>query len=218
MATTKGYAAEPPLDASAIVVHLGLASFGITAWLSGGLADDYKKAEHAGFTLHSWIGMGLAFFISLRIVMGICGPRHLRFTQWVPFTRERLQWVRKDIMGLLRLRLPERPLHMGLAGLVQTLGLLVFLLMALSGSFLFFTLVPGQKATGLVHTVKEVHETGQFLIPLFLSMHGGAVIAHALRGRHLWRKMFFLKELPDAPRPSDNRVNQTNRCGNEIVS
>ncbi|GLI38188.1 cytochrome b/b6 domain-containing protein [Geobacter hydrogenophilus] len=208
MATTKEYAAEVPLSVFAIAVHLGLASFGIAAWLTGSLADDYKKAEHTGFTLHSWIGMGLASFILLRVLLGMWGPRHLRFTQWVPYTKERLQCVREDIMGLLRLRLPERPLHEGLAGLVQTLGLLVFLLLALSGGFLFFTLVPGQKATGLIHAVKEVHETGQFLIPIFLSMHGGAVIVHALRGRHLWRKMLFLKEPQGAPFPGDARVNQ----------
>ncbi len=59
---------------------------------------------------------------------------------------------------------------------------------------MFFSLEPGQKATGLLHSVKELHEVGGLLIPLFLSMHGGAVLLHALRGRHLWRKMVFVRE------------------------
>lgn len=75
MATTKEYAAEAPLGVFAIAVHLGLASFGIAAWLTGSLADDYKKAEHTGFTLHGWVGMGLAIFIILRVLLGIWGPR-----------------------------------------------------------------------------------------------------------------------------------------------
>jgi len=206
------------LGVTAILVHLGLLVFGIAALLSGLLADDYKKLEHMGFTVHSWIGMAGAFFVLLRGALGVVGPPDLRFTNWVPYTRERLSFVKEDIRGLFRLRLPERPTHVGVSGLVQMFGLLVFLLIALSGIFLFFTIDPGHKSQGVIHTVKEFHEVGLILIPLFLSLHVGATIAHALRGRHLWRKMFFLKELPDAPRPSDNRVNQTNRYGNEIVS
>jgi len=183
-----------PLGAFAILIHLGLFFLGIAAWLTGGLADDYKRTEHSGFTLHSWIGMGLAGFILLRLLLGLFGPRNVRFTRWVPLTRERLLRVREDISGLLRFRLPERPTHQGLAGLVQTFGLSVFLLMSLTGGFMFFSLEPGQKATGLLHSVKELHEVGELLIPLFLSMHGGAVVLHALRGRHLWRQMLFLRE------------------------
>jgi cytochrome b len=183
------------------MVHIGLLFFGIAALLSGDLADDYKKMEHLGFTLHTWVGMGGAFFVLLRFALGIAGPYDLRFTQWVPYTRERLILVKEDIAGLFRLRLPERPTHRGLAGLVQTFGLLSFLLMALTGIFLYYSLEPGQKARGLVHDVKELHEAGQVFLLLFLSLHVGATIAHALAGRHLWRKIFFLKETTDIRRP-----------------
>ena len=115
------------------------------------------------------------------------GPPDIRFSKWVPCTRERLQYVREDIEGLFRLRLPDRPIHIGVAGLVQTLGLLALLLIALSGIFLFFTIEPGHKSRGLVHAVKEFHEVGLYLIIVFLSMHVGAVTMHALRGHHLWR-------------------------------
>ena len=187
---------DAPLGTFAILIHLGLFFFGIAAWLTGGLADDYKRIEHSGFTLHSWTGMGLACFIFLRLLLGLFGPHGVRFTRWVPLTRERLLRVWEDIAGLLRFRLPERPPHQGIAGLVQTFGLSVFFLMALTGGFMFFSLEPGRKATGLLHSVKELHEVGELLIPFFLSMHGGAVVLHALRGRHLWRKMLFLRETP----------------------
>lgn len=190
---------ENALGVTAILVHLGLLGFGIAALLSGLAAGDYKKIEHTGFTVHSWIGMAGVFFVLLRAVLGLVGPPDLRFTNWIPCTRKRLLNVREDIGGLFRFRLPDRPTHTGMAGVVQMFGLLVFLLTALSGIFLFFTIEPGHKSRGLIHTVKEFHEMGLFLITFFLSMHIGAVAMHALNGRHHWRKIFFLKELTADP-------------------
>jgi len=151
--------------------HLGLMVFGIAAWLSGDGADDYKKYEHLWFTVHSWIGMGLASSISLYILYCTMGPKKSRFSQWVPYTKERLQMVRQDISGLLRFRLPDRPAHQGLAGLVQFFGVLVFLGMAVTGGVMFVLIEPGSKAQGLAHAIKEVHEAGGILIPLYLSIH-----------------------------------------------
>lgn len=183
-----------PLGTSAILLHLGLVVFLTAALISGLLAGDYKKADHLGFIVHSWIGMAGAYVVVLRMALGFVGPPELRFSRWVPYTRQRLSYVKEDIAGLLKLELPERQTHVGMAGLVQSLGLFVLLLAALSGIFLFFTIEPGYKARGIVHAVKEFHEVGLTLISVFLSLHIGAVTLHALRGRHLWRKMFFLKE------------------------
>jgi len=190
---------EGALGFTTTLVHLGLLVCGIAALISGLQAGDYKKIEHFGFTLHSWIGLAGAFFVLLRVVLGVVGPAELRFSRWVPYTRERLACVKEDIVGLFSMRLPERSTHVGVAGLVQALGLGVFFVIAASGVYLFFTIEPGQKSRGMVHTVKEFHEVGLYLITLFLSMHVGAVTLHALRGRHLWRKIFFLKESPVDP-------------------
>lgn len=197
---------EHALGFTAILIHLGLVFCGIAALLTGLLAGDYKKIEHLGFTVHTWIGMAGVFFVLLRVALGIVGPSELRFSNWVPYTRERLSYVKQDIMGLLSFRLPHRPTHMGVAGLVETFGLLAFLVTALSGIFLFFTIEPGQKSHGLVHAVKEFHEAGLTLILIFLSMHMGAVTLHALTGRHLWRRMLFMKEQQAGPNPEDTSV------------
>jgi Ni/Fe-hydrogenase 1 B-type cytochrome subunit len=182
------------LGPSAILIHLGLLIFGLSAGLTGLLADDYKKIEHLGFTVHSWLGIGLAFFAGLRFLTGIAGPRSLRFTRWLPITAARLKLAAEDLAGLLKFRMPERPTHQGLAGVVETFGLAVFFLLAATGVYLYLFLEPGRKALGLVHDVKELHEIGAVLIPAFLSMHAGAVILHALQGKHLWRKMFFISD------------------------
>lgn len=174
--------------------HLGLMVFGVAAWLTGDAADDYKKYEHVWFTVHGWIGMGLASSISLYFLYCTIGPKKSRFSQWLPYTKKRLQMVRQDIAGLLRFRLPDRPGHQGLAGLVQFFGVLVFMGMTATGALMFVLLEPGSKAAGLVHAVKEVHEAGEILIPLYLSIHVGAVVLHSITGHQVWRRIFFTKE------------------------
>lgn len=182
------------LGIHAIIVHLGLTIFGIIAWLTRGLADDYKRLEHIGFTIHTWLGIGACLFILLRLLLGLFGPSNVRFTEWLPYTKERLIPVFEDISGLLKFRLPERQTHQGLAGIVESFGLAVFLWMSLTGIMLFIYLEPGYKARGVIHLIKELHEIGKIFIPVFLSIHAGAVILHALSGRHLWKKMFFIGE------------------------
>ena len=182
------------LDVFTRVIHLGMMIFGVLAWIVGDWAGDYEHAKHLGYTVHSWLGMGLALFVSLRLIYGLTGPKTFRFSHWVPYTKSRLIFVWEDILTLLRFRLPDRPAHQGLAGLVQTFGLLTFSWLALTGCLIFFYLKPGAEASGMVHYIKEVHEIGEGLIPLYLGLHVGAVILHALTGRHLWRKMIFLKE------------------------
>jgi hypothetical protein len=56
----------------------------------------------------------------------------------------------------------------GLAGVVQTFGLLVFFWMALTGSLMFFFLETGLEAEGIIHFVEEIHEIGEGLIPVFI--------------------------------------------------
>jgi len=181
------------LDDLTRFIHLGLTVFGILALITGLWAGDYKRAHHLGFSVHKWLGLTLSFFMAWRIWHGLYGPRESRFSQWAPFTPERLQLAREDCLSLLRLRLPERTSHQGLAGLVQAFGLAVFAWMALTGSMMAIGLTPGGKAGVVVHAIKEMHEIGLWLIVAFLAIHVGAVALHALAGQNLWRRMFFLE-------------------------
>ena len=79
------------LENIARVIHLGLTLFGISAWATGFLADDYKRVEHLGFSIHSWLGISFAFFLILRIGYGFCGSGRLQFSKWVPYTKDRLR-------------------------------------------------------------------------------------------------------------------------------
>jgi cytochrome b len=182
------------LDEITRLVHLGLTVFSILALITGLYAGDYKQVHHLGFSIHKWMGLSLGFFLAWRIWNGFYGPEEDRFCQWVPNTRERLEMAREDALNLLSLKLPNRAAHQGLAGLVQTFGLAVFAWMASTGILMALFITPGQKAGGLLHFIKDLHELGLWLIVAFLVIHISAVVLHALTGDHLWRKMFFLEK------------------------
>ena len=182
------------LDNLTRFIHLGLTFLGILAYLTGLFAGDYKRAYHLGFSVHKWLGLSLSFFMFCRLWLGFYGSRGAQFSQWVPYTRERVLMVLEDLANLLRLKLPHRAVHQGLAGVVQTFGLAVFSWMALTGTLMFLFLEPGHKARGALHALKELHEGGLWLVLIFLGLHVGAVTLHALAGDHLWKRTFFLEK------------------------
>jgi cytochrome b len=158
------------------------------------LAGDYKKAFHPGFTVHSWLGITVSLLLLLRILYGFWGPSNIRFTEWFPATRERLLVTWEDVMTLLKVQLPQRASHEGLKGLVQGFGLLVFTWQALTGTLLFYYLQPGAKTRGVIHVIKEIHEIGNWLIPIFLILHLAGTFLDAVWGEQKWRRMFFFEK------------------------
>ena len=88
--------APPPIERDDLddvtrFIHLGLTVFGLLALITGLWAGDYKRVHHLGFTVHKWLGLTLSFFMAWRIWLGFYGPREARFSQWAPFTPERLK-------------------------------------------------------------------------------------------------------------------------------
>jgi len=194
MKQSKNSSTTEELDSFTIFLHFGLMMFGVLAWLTGDWAGDYKRIKHLGYTVHKMLGMGTALFVGARLFHGFMGPEQARFANWVPYTPERLKMVLEDMRGLFTLKLPERGPHQGLAALWESLGLAVFTWMTVTGFLMFLFLMPGQKAHGPMRLVKELHEIGEWLVPLFLAVHVFAVILHTLAGDDRWRKMFFLKK------------------------
>src|SRR5580765_2553967 len=185
---------DEPYDAASRIVHLLLALLGVAAVISGQFAGDYFKRPHPGFDLHRWIGLAAAGAVLARLAWGIAGPAAMRFVRWLPVTRARLELAWRDVLELARLRLPEHDeRHAGLPGLVQMIGLAAFAWMALTGALLFAYLDPGTRAPGWLRAVKELHEGGQVVVLAYLALHVGAVLAHALAGRPVWRRMFSLR-------------------------
>ena len=199
-----GKAKEPvfsEIDLTTRLIHLALVAFGILAIVSGQFAGDYKSTGHSGFDIHRWCGLGMALVVAVRMLWGLIGPRKKNcFSSWFPLTPGRLRCAWQDIVTLSRFTLPSRPLHQGLAGLVQMLGLFAFAWMAVSGAVLFVWLAPGSRATGAIGFAKELHEGGQVIVWVYLALHAAAVIAHAMAGHDLWRSMFFFTQAKEKRR------------------
>ena len=181
------------LDIPTRALHLGVAILGTWAWWIGEDAGDYDKPVHLNFTLHEYVGLTFSAVLALRILYGFFGPRALRFSAWVPYTRERWAAVKADVRTLFGLRMPEPAVHRGLNAAVQSVGLLLFTWQAVCGTVLSMVIVPGERAVGWVHSLKELHQQASIWIPTYLALHVGATVLHALTGRQIWKKMAFLE-------------------------
>ena len=168
------------------IIHMGLAVFGILAYLTA------EGAEHSdrgvGYQLHAYLGLTLVAFIILRVFRGYTGSDEMRFSGWSPFSK--LQWTQtiEDVKNLLRLKIPDRGMHEGLAGLVQAFGLIIFAWMGATGTALYFI---NESMNGTLYEIfEETHEVGESLIPLFLILHVGAVITHTLASKPNWKRIW----------------------------
>ena len=94
---------------------------------------------------------------------------------------------------LLRFKMPEPVAHRGLNAAVQSAGLLLFTWQAVCGTVLSVYIVPGTRAVGWLHTLKELHQTASVWIPTYLALHVGATVLHALTGHQIWKKMVFME-------------------------
>jgi hypothetical protein len=134
-------------------------------------------------------------FILVRLLYGVLGPEKVRWGSLIPLNlRAWLASLLEDLQSLLGLELPDRPRFWGLKGVVQLFGLLVFSWMALTGSLLFTYLHPGRRAHGLLYILKEMHEVGRILIPIFLALHLSGVLLDAIWGQKKWRRVIFLEK------------------------
>ena len=167
-------------------IHLGIAVFGITAYLTGDWAEG--DGTSLGYLMHTYLGLSLVAFMLLRIGAGFPGRHVLTFKGWSPFSRQQWCLAIEDVYTLLKLGVPEREPHQGLAGITQAFGLIVFAWMGATGTAIYL-LNDGLKS-GAFKFAEEVHELGEALIPIYLVMHVGAVILHTLSGKPIWKKMF----------------------------
>ncbi len=170
------------------ILHLGLAFFGIAAYATGELAEDGFASS--GYLLHAYLGLSLTSFILIRIGAGLLNVQDVSFRDWSLFSVTQWKAVLDDIRQILLLKLPFRDKHEGLAGMVQAFGLLIFLWMGITGTGLY---IIGQE-TDVFEILEELHEAGESLIPVYLILHVGAVIAHSLTGSSVWERMFKFRE------------------------
>ena len=172
------------------IMHLCMVIFGIFAFLTGEFAEDGITSN--GYLLHSYLGLSLASVILIRIVMGLTSSKVLSFKEWSPFSKYQWQSAIHDFRTLLTLKIPNRSRHEGLAGITQAFGLLIFFWMSVTGTTIF--MLKSGTESNFIQYIEEIHEVGESLIPIYLVLHVGAVLLHALCGKPIWKKMFKFKK------------------------
>lgn len=175
------------------VLHAGMAIFGITAFLTGEIAEN--GANSTGFYIHAYLGLSLALFVIMRLVSGISGSGRMRFSGWSPLSPRQWKLASQDVRNLIKLQVPERGMHEGLSGLTQAFGLILFSWMGATGTGLF--LLNEGKQNTLFEIIEELHEVGEALIPLYLALHVGSVLVHSLAGKSIWQRMWEFKKSSD---------------------
>jgi cytochrome b561 len=168
------------------LLHAGMAIFGIAAYLTAELAEDTASTS-TGYLLHAYLGLSLLAVILIRTLTGMTAGGVMNFKGWFPFSREQFWLAVEDIRNLVQMRIPERSVHQGLAALVQSAGLIIFLWMGVTGAGLF---VLNGSESELAEALEELHEVGEDLIPIYLFLHIGAVVLHTLAGKPVWQKMW----------------------------
>ncbi len=157
------------------VFHWSLVLFFLTAYLS---EDDFES-------LHVWSGYTVAALLAFRLVWGLIGSRHARFSDFVKSPRKVMQYLRDIPGGRAKRYLGHNP-----AGGAMIVALLCFI----AGTVIFgmATLGADEGAGPLAgswlasfdeHTLKEIHEFFANGTLMLVFLHVAGVIFSSIHHR-----------------------------------
>ncbi|WP_302174727.1 cytochrome b/b6 domain-containing protein [uncultured Hydrogenophaga sp.] len=119
-----------------------------------------------GEWLHEWIGYTAAGLVALRLVWGLIGSRHARFTDWFPTPRR----VRSHVVALVQGQLPEHTGHNPLGALMMLALMSLVLGLGLTGW------LQGTDAFWGVEWVQELHEGMAETLVWLAALHAAAAL------------------------------------------
>jgi cytochrome b len=155
MATTRVW------DIFVRVFHWSLVASFVVAWLSG---DDWK-------TLHLWAGYSAAALIAMRLVWGVIGTPHARFSQFVKSPLAVASYLKEIATGREARHLGHNP-----AGGAMIVALLATLIgLCLSGWLLTTDAFWGSEM------MEDIHETLANLALVLVGLHVGGVLWASFR-------------------------------------
>ena len=87
-------------------LHAGMAIFGITAFLTGEIAENGSNST--GFYIHAYLGLSLTLFVIVRLVSGISGTGRMDSPSWSPLSPKQWKLASQYLRRLIHLQVPER--------------------------------------------------------------------------------------------------------------
>lgn len=173
------------------VFHWSLVILVAAAWIS---------VETGFMTIHSWIGYGVLGLLLFRLIWGLVGSRHARFSDFVRTPGHAWGYLKH----LLRRDAPPYDGHNPAGGLMVVLLLLVLLIQAGTGLFAnddllfegpFAPLVGGHWSAWLT----DVHKANFNIIIALVVVHVAAVALHEVFGERLTLAMLHGYKESDQP-------------------
>jgi len=180
-------------------LHIFLA-FGISAQLAMSLVMTHPKPGRLGDTfyeIHEYLGLALLAVLILHWLWAAMRNGSVPLTQLFPWlTPSRYSPLWKDVQHysshMARLHLPKSASPSPLANAIQGLGLATALLLGLSGLLMYLNAPPqGERMSGWLHDVKEVHEVFGSIMWVYLCAHAAMGLLHQFAGHDRISDMFF---------------------------
>ncbi len=193
-------------DRATRVLHWTLVTLVVLCWLTA-------EAGSTWFWTHLVAGYGVLLLVLFRLVWGLMGNRHARFSSFVCGWRD----VREHAVALLALTPPGHVGHNPLGGWMILTLLTGLVVLVVTGLFAADDEVAGAYAVlirpGIADALAEIHETLYSVLWLFVALHIIGVLSISLLGReNLVRAMWTgSKRIPsdnpetDAAEPSTAR-------------
>lgn len=119
-----------------------------------------------GETLHQWFGYAATALVGLRLVWGLVGSRHARFSDWWPSPRR----VRAHVAALVRGEVPDHPGHNPLGALMMLTLMALVLALGLTGW------LQGTDAYWGVDWMQELHEGLAETLIWLAALHAAAAL------------------------------------------
>lgn len=163
------------------IFHWSLVFFFALAYLT---EDDWM-------TIHSYAGYTIALLIGFRLIWGMIGTAHARFSDFVTGPRQVIDYLKQLFAGKSKRYLGHNP-----AGAAMILILLTSLTLTLvSGMSLYATDGHGPLATTFVagwseHTLEEIHEFfANFTLLMIVGHVAGVLVSSLLHRENLVKSM-----------------------------
>jgi cytochrome b len=155
-----------------------------------------RNAETSVFyVMHEYLGLALLGLLGLYWIWAAVRKSETSLVQLFPWlSTSRYQPILEDLhrylKSMLNLALPDSESPSPLAKAVQGAGLVVALLLGVSGLLIFLYAPPDGELRGWLHLVEEIHEAFGSLLWVYLVAHLSMAVLHQLAGHSRIREMF----------------------------
>ncbi len=150
--------------------------------------------------IHEGIGaLSLVLVCTYLVVTLDEAPGRAKLFPWMDANSRARLWeeIRHDVPGWLRGIIPGPEAGSLMAGTVHGAGIVLALILGLSGSLLFIGMGPHGEITPDIRLVWQGHSLMASLMWIFVIGHGGMAIVHEIRGHAIVRAMFRLGKAHD---------------------